>query len=88
MRDVRYYNSLWLNFLILFIKDIRNLIEEWAEDIGDSERIWIRASGANRKIFMDYDGAVITKGDGRLRTFPFPTRRPVSTLFFPLVVWS
>ena len=53
------------------MKDIRNLIEEWAEDIDDSERIWIRASGANRKIFMDYDGAVISKGDERLRTFPF-----------------
>jgi hypothetical protein len=29
------------------------------------------------KSFLGYDGAVITKGDDRLRTFPFPTRRPV-----------
>ncbi|KAF8920695.1 hypothetical protein CPB85DRAFT_1272507 [Mucidula mucida] len=42
----------------------------------DCERIWIRASGTNRKIFMDYDGCAIAKGDQRLRTFPFPTRRP------------
>ncbi|EJD07510.1 uncharacterized protein FOMMEDRAFT_100792 [Fomitiporia mediterranea MF3/22] len=56
--------------------DIRNLISEWSEDISACERIWIRASGANRRIFMDYDGATIAKGDPRLRTFPFPTRRP------------
>lgn len=60
------------------VKDIRNLIEEWADDISESERIWLRASGSNRKIFIDYDGAAISKGDDRLRTFPFPTRRPVS----------
>ncbi|KLO19275.1 hypothetical protein SCHPADRAFT_992806 [Schizopora paradoxa] len=56
--------------------DIRGLIEEWSDDISASERIWLRASGANRKIFIDYDGAIIQKGDARLRTFPFPTRRP------------
>ncbi|KAF9045715.1 hypothetical protein BDZ89DRAFT_979558 [Hymenopellis radicata] len=56
--------------------DIRNLIADWQEDIDDCERIWIRASGTNRKIFMDYDGCAIAKGDQRLRTFPFPTRRP------------
>nr|GAT42923.1 predicted protein [Mycena chlorophos] len=56
--------------------DIRNLLQEWADDLYACERIWIRATGTNRKIFMDYDGCVIEKGDGRLRTFPFPTRRP------------
>ncbi|KAJ7623475.1 hypothetical protein FB45DRAFT_991897 [Roridomyces roridus] len=59
--------------------DIRNLIQDWAEEIDACERIWIRASGANRKIFIDYDGCVIAKGDGRLRTFPFPTRRPTQS---------
>ncbi|KAL6304505.1 hypothetical protein BKA93DRAFT_915561 [Sparassis latifolia] len=56
--------------------DIRNLLQDWAEDIENCERIWIRASVSNRRIFLDYDGAVIHKGDDRLRTFPFPTRRP------------
>ncbi|KAL1943104.1 hypothetical protein VTO73DRAFT_4775 [Trametes versicolor] len=56
--------------------DIRNLLTEWAEEIHDCERIWIRASVSNRRIFLDYEGAVIEKGDERLRTFPFPTRRP------------
>ncbi|KAJ7695094.1 hypothetical protein B0H17DRAFT_931041 [Mycena rosella] len=59
--------------------DIRNLIQEWAEEIDGCERIWIRASGTNRKIFVDYEGSVIAKGDGRLRTFPFPTRRPTQS---------
>ncbi|KAJ7460616.1 hypothetical protein FB451DRAFT_1405169 [Mycena latifolia] len=59
--------------------DIRNLIQEWAEEIDACERIWIRASGTNRKIFVDYEGSAIAKGDGRLRTFPFPTRRPTQS---------
>ncbi|OCH91038.1 hypothetical protein OBBRIDRAFT_775962 [Obba rivulosa] len=56
--------------------DIRNLLQDWAEEIDQCERIFIRASVSNRRIFLDYDGAVIQKGDERLRTFPFPTRRP------------
>ncbi|KIY52931.1 hypothetical protein FISHEDRAFT_69388 [Fistulina hepatica ATCC 64428] len=59
--------------------DIRNLLREWADEINDCERIWIRASGSNRKIFIDYDECVIEKGDERLRTFPFPTRRPTQS---------
>ncbi|KAJ8694859.1 hypothetical protein PTI98_007498 [Pleurotus ostreatus] len=59
--------------------DIRNLLQDWAEELSACERIWIRASTSNRKIFMDYDGSVIAKGDDRLRTFPFPTRRPTQS---------
>ncbi|KAJ7576852.1 hypothetical protein C8J56DRAFT_1171158 [Mycena floridula] len=59
--------------------DIRNLLSEWAEEIDGCERIWIRASGQNRKIFVDYEGCVIPKGDDRLRTYPFPTRRPTQS---------
>ncbi|KAK2465656.1 hypothetical protein APHAL10511_002200 [Amanita phalloides] len=59
--------------------DIRNLLGEWAEDIDECERIWIRASVSNRRIFLDYEEAVIQKGDERLRTFPFPTRRPTQS---------
>ncbi|KAI0255834.1 hypothetical protein BJV78DRAFT_1173686 [Lactifluus subvellereus] len=59
--------------------DIRDLLSDWADEIHQCERIWIRASASNRRIFLDYDGAVITKGDERLRTFPFPTRRPTQS---------
>ncbi|KIL65555.1 hypothetical protein M378DRAFT_76759 [Amanita muscaria Koide BX008] len=59
--------------------DIRNLLAEWAEDIDACERIWIRASVSNRRIFLDYEDAIIHKRDERLRTFPFPTRRPTQS---------
>ncbi|KAJ3515996.1 hypothetical protein NLJ89_g1401 [Agrocybe chaxingu] len=59
--------------------DIRNLLGEWADEIASCERIWIRASISNRRIFYDYDDAVFLKNDERLRTFPFPTRRPTQS---------
>lgn len=42
--------------------DIRNLLQEWAEDIEDCERVFIRASVSNRRIFLDYEGAILAKG--------------------------
>ncbi|TCD65916.1 hypothetical protein EIP91_002031 [Steccherinum ochraceum] len=59
--------------------DIRNLITDWAEEIDECERVFIRASVSNRRIFFDYEGAIIQKSDDRLRTFPFPTRRPTQS---------
>ncbi|KZP01617.1 hypothetical protein CALVIDRAFT_474488 [Calocera viscosa TUFC12733] len=56
--------------------DIRALMTEWSEEIDASERIFIRASTSNKRIFWGYDNNVIEKGDPRIRTFPFPTRRP------------
>jgi Bacteroidetes VLRF1 release factor len=43
-------------------QDIRGLLLDWADEINSCERIWIRASSSNRKIFIDYDGAIIAKG--------------------------
>ena len=80
---------LFIYFLITLatniFKDIRGLLEEWTDELAGCERIWIRASVSNRKIFFDFDEAPFAKGDERLRTFPFPTRRPVS---LPLVFLS
>ncbi|KAL4246254.1 ANKZF1/VMS1 family protein [Abortiporus biennis] len=59
--------------------DIQNLLQDWSEELSECERIYIRASVSNRRIFLDYDGAVLTKSDDRLRTFPFPTRRPTQS---------
>ncbi|KII85831.1 hypothetical protein PLICRDRAFT_56310 [Plicaturopsis crispa FD-325 SS-3] len=59
--------------------DIRNLIAEWADEINGCERIFIRASVSNRRIFFDYGDAIIKKDDERLRTYPFPTRRPTQS---------
>ncbi|CAE7154449.1 unnamed protein product [Rhizoctonia solani] len=57
-------------------EDIQELLTEWSEDVRNSERIFFRASVSNRKMFWDWDNSPIKKGDDRLRSFPFPTRRP------------
>ncbi|KAK8861590.1 hypothetical protein IAR55_002413 [Kwoniella newhampshirensis] len=57
-------------------EEIQALMIEWAEDIHASERIFIRASTHGKKSFWGYEDAPIEKGDERIRTFPFPTRRP------------
>lgn len=59
-------------------EEIRQLMIDWEEDIAASERIFIRASTHGKKSFWGYEGAVLDKTDERIRTFPFPTRRPVS----------
>ena len=51
---------------------------EWADEIRSSERLLMRASTAGKRSFWGYEGAVLEKGDERVKTFPFPTRRPVS----------
>jgi hypothetical protein len=48
--------------LLTSYQDIRNLLSDWADEIHQCERIWIRASVSNRRIFLDYDDAVIAKG--------------------------
>ncbi|KAH9479650.1 VMS1-like protein [Psilocybe cubensis] len=59
--------------------DIRGLLQEWKDELVECERIWIRASTSNRRIFYDYDDAPFSHRDERLRTFPFPTRRPTQS---------
>jgi hypothetical protein len=48
--------------LLTSYQDIRSLLSDWADEIHQCERIWIRASVSNRRIFLDYDDAVIAKG--------------------------
>ncbi|KAG6890979.1 hypothetical protein C0992_011738 [Termitomyces sp. T32_za158] len=86
MQDGPEEGRQWAMFMVAgghfagaIVRDIRNLLSEWRDEIDACERIWIRASGSNRKIFLGYDDAVIQKGDDRLRTFPFPTRRPTQS---------
>lgn len=47
---------------ITYSQDIRELLMEWADELNDCERIFIRASVSNRRIFMDFDGSPIPKG--------------------------
>lgn len=47
----------------LTVQDIRGLLADWSDEIADCERIWIRASTSNRRIFLDdYTDSVIKKG--------------------------
>ena len=84
LRDVCLIRIFHNNMEFNIFKDIRGLLEDWADELASCERIWIRASTSNRRIFFDFDKAPFAKGDERLRTFPFPTRRPVS---FPLIFY-
>ena len=59
-------------------EEIRALMLEWEEDVGASDTIFVRASTHGKKSFWGYDGAILDGKDDRIRTFPFPTRRPVS----------
>jgi hypothetical protein len=45
-----------------FLQDIQGLLKEWEEDIADCERVWIRASWSNRRMFMDENGGMFEKG--------------------------
>jgi hypothetical protein len=54
--------SFVLGVLLTSYQDIRNLLSDWADEIHQCERIWIRASASNRRIFLDYDDAVVAKG--------------------------
>nr|ODN85142.1 cytoplasmic protein [Cryptococcus depauperatus CBS 7841] len=57
-------------------EEIQALLIEWSDEINASECIFIRASAHGKKSFWGYEGAPLEKGDRRIRTFPFPTRRP------------
>jgi len=69
--SLRRYNEVALE------QEIRALLAEWKEMIGNAQLIFVRATGSsNRRIlFGPYDGQVLRQNDPRNRTFPFSTRR-------------
>ena len=69
--SLRRYNEVALE------QEIRTLLAEWRELIGNVQLIFVRATGSsNRRIlFGPYDGQVLRHNDPRNRTFPFSTRR-------------
>jgi hypothetical protein len=48
--------------LLISYQDIRNLLSDWVDEIYQCERIWIRVGASNRRIFLDYDDAVVAEG--------------------------
>lgn len=68
--NLRRYNEATLT------DEIRDLMDKWREYLDDSEMIFIRANGNNRRILFGYDDAPLIRSDARVRSFPFMTRRP------------
>jgi hypothetical protein len=52
------------------------LFERWSHHLKTADLIFIRSSKQNSKILYNYDAAVLQRSDPRIRTIPFPTRRP------------
>ncbi|MCJ1276592.1 hypothetical protein MMC21_004398 [Puttea exsequens] len=69
--SLRRYNEVALE------QEIRALLAEWSNLIGNAQLIFVRATGSsNRRIlFGSYEGQVLRQNDPRNRTFPFSTRR-------------
>eukprot|EP00731_Ephydatia_muelleri_P028556 Em0020g200a len=68
--SLRRYNEAALE------QDIQELLRSWSDLLAACSAVFLRSSKYNRKIFVGGKGATFEKGDRRLRTIPFATRRP------------
>ena len=68
--SLRRYNEAALE------QDIQELLRSWSELLAMCSVVLLRSSKYNRRIFVGGKGAMFEKGDARLRTIPFATRRP------------
>ncbi|XP_062313387.1 tRNA endonuclease ANKZF1 isoform X4 [Osmerus eperlanus] len=57
------------------IKEIKDLLEGWAEHLTEASLIFLRAPSYNKNIFFGGRTAPLDKKDIRIRTLPFATRR-------------
>lgn len=72
--SIRRYNEQAL------VKEVRDLINEWKQHLDECHLIFIRANGAtNRKTLVGYEGAVLKADDERIKSFPFTTKRAVTS---------
>ena len=57
--------------------EVRELLSAWKDLIGSADLLFVRATGPSnsKTLFGPYDGQVLNRGDPRLRSFPFSTRR-------------
>ncbi|EFP89598.1 hypothetical protein PGT21_004681 [Puccinia graminis f. sp. tritici] len=72
--SLRRYNEQTL------FQDIQALLKAWNEPISQSDLVFIRSSKSNLKTFFknkdEPDGYKLTRGDPRVRSLPFVTKRP------------
>lgn len=59
-----------------FFQDIKALLESWKSDLASCDKIFIRAPGGNKRLFLHGKSPPFNKDDERVRMVPFPTRRP------------
>ncbi|KAL4806129.1 hypothetical protein BDV18DRAFT_138755 [Aspergillus unguis] len=73
--SLRRYNEATLE------KEIRELLQDWRQEINEAQLLFVRAAGStNRRIiFGQHEGQVLKQNDPRLRGFPFSTRRATQT---------
>lgn len=57
-------------------EDIKALLESWKSDLASCDKIFIRAPGGNKRLFLHGKSPPFNKDDERVRMVPFPTRRP------------
>lgn len=69
--SIRRYNEMALE------ADVRGILLEWSAMIGQSELLFIRATGitSRKTLYGPYEGQVLRANDTRIRGFPFSTRR-------------
>ncbi len=70
--SLRRYNEAAL------VQEIRGLIDSWSLYVGEASCIFIRTPKYSRGLFIGDKNskALFSRSDGRLRSLPFPTRRP------------
>ncbi|PRT53649.1 Protein VMS1 [Wickerhamiella sorbophila] len=58
-------------------QEVQQLLESWAPELKDCQKIYIRASGSrNKALIMGYPKAPIPAKDVRVASIPFVTKRP------------
>lgn len=65
-----------MNQYWVFFQDIKALLESWKSDLASCDKIFIRAPGGNKRLFLHGKSPPFNKDDERVRMVPFPTRRP------------
>jgi len=68
--SLRRYNETAL------LQEVQDLLEAWSKHVEQSDRIFIRTPAYNKTMFFGGKKPPFKKDDSRIRTIPFPTRRP------------
>ncbi|XP_071101998.1 tRNA endonuclease ANKZF1-like [Haliotis cracherodii] len=58
------------------IQEVQDLLTSWSEHLKKCDLIFLRAPSFNRQMFYASKNPPFKKDDVRIRTVPFPTRRP------------